>query len=739
MIRLLARIRPVLRRAATCGAAAAALAATAGSAHAQNYFGRNKVNYQTFDFHVMKTEHFDVLFYPEEAEAAADAARMAERWNLRHQRELQHPLSARRSLVLYANHPDFQQTNVGGGGLIDESTGGFTEGLRDRVVLPLTGVYADNDHVIGHELVHVWQYNIAEGPTANGLQALERLPLWLIEGMAEYLSLGREDELTAMWMRDGVVHNDIPTIKKLTESNKYFPYRWGQALWAYIGGKWGDEMVGRMYRSALSLGFEGAIRRNLGMSSDSLSKEWAASTRATFTPLVAGRTTPQQLGERVLAGPLRYGDLNVSPELSPDGKYIAFYGARNLFGIDLSIADAQTGQVIKTLIGPGGDSHFDALSFLNSSGAWSPDGRRLAFLVFAKGDNEIEIYDLDKGGITQTIHPAGVGAISTVQWSPDGARLAFSGITGGISDLYLYTLADGGMRRLTNDKYADLQPAWSPDGKSLAFVTDRGAGTDFQRLTYSPMRIAIMDVASAEIRLLPLFDGVKHINPRYSPDGKDLYFVAAREGFSDLYRVALQSGDIFQLTRLATGASGVTALSPVFSVASQTGRIVYSVFDNGGNRVYALDGEQTRGAKLDAAATATASQTQTGPTPAATVNSGSGTTPNAAVLPPQEARGRGSVTAYLRDPDTGLPPNVQSFAVVPYKAKLSLEYLGQPSLGVSFGGGFGTLVAGSASAFFGDVLGDRQLGVAVQSGGTVKDLGAQVQYFNSKNRLAWGV
>jgi hypothetical protein len=81
-------------------------------------------------------------------------------------------------VVFYADHPDFQQTNVVGEEL-SEGTGGVTEGLRTRVIMPFTGVYADNDHVLGHELVHVFQYSVAEaGP--GGLARLGALPLWLI-------------------------------------------------------------------------------------------------------------------------------------------------------------------------------------------------------------------------------------------------------------------------------------------------------------------------------------------------------------------------------------------------------------------------------------------------------------------------------------------------------------------------------------------------------------------------------
>ena len=132
---------------------------TASPAHAQ-YFGRNKVQYKEFKFEVLKTEHFDVYFYEEERESAARVGRMAERWYARLSSVFEHQIRTRQPLVLYASHPDFEQTNVVGG-MIGEGTGGVTEGLKRRVVLPLAGTLAETDRVLGHELVHAFQYDIA--------------------------------------------------------------------------------------------------------------------------------------------------------------------------------------------------------------------------------------------------------------------------------------------------------------------------------------------------------------------------------------------------------------------------------------------------------------------------------------------------------------------------------------------------------------------------------------------------
>src|SRR5262249_27616190 len=178
--------------------AAAVVVSAVGSATAQEYFGRNKVRYKKLDFQVLKTEHFDIYFYPEEREGVDIAARMAERWYARLDRLFNHQLRGRQPLVLYASHPDFEQTNAIAGEL-SEGPGGVPEPLRRRIVLPLGGPLADTDHVIGHELVHAYQFDITTSATsAPGENGAERLPLWFIEGMAEYLSLGPVDPNTAM-------------------------------------------------------------------------------------------------------------------------------------------------------------------------------------------------------------------------------------------------------------------------------------------------------------------------------------------------------------------------------------------------------------------------------------------------------------------------------------------------------------------------------------------------------------
>ena len=698
------------RRAALLSLAGVLLCGMPAASHAQ--FGRNKVQYEKFDFRIMRTSHFDLYFYPAESLVTHDAGRLAERWYTRHSDSFRHAFD-RKSVIFYADQPDFQQTNVIGEELT-EGTGGVTEGLRTRVIMPFTGIYGDNDHVLGHELVHVFQYSVAEsGP--GGLARLNALPLWLIEGMAEYFSLGRDDPLTAMWLRDAAERDRLPTIHQLTTDSRFFPYRYGQALWAYVGGRWGDRAVVDVYRASLRMGFEEGIHRVLGVSTDSLSKDWIAATRRAYLPVLEGRTRPNGAGEPLLQTSRKTGDMNLAPTVSPDGKLVAFFGRRGLFEIELFVADAQTGRVIKKLAGPTSDSHFDAITFISSSGAWSPDNQKFAFIAQSEGNHEVAILDVNSTNIEKRLRVPGVGAISNIAWSPDGRTIAFSGQTGGLSDLFLVDVQAGTVRQLTNDRYADIQPTWSPDSRTIAFATDRGATTDFSTMSFSPLQLATIDVATGQISVFSPFTHGKHINPQYSPDGKSLFFISDQDGFSDIYRLTLATGAVSRVTRLSTGVSGITAISPAMSVAPSTGRMLFSVFEDQGYAVFALDSSRTRGDPVVFGAQVA----------------------NAGVLPPGDVPGRATVTNYLKDPTTGLASG-QDFTIHPYHSSFSLDAVGQPTVGVQTGGYQGTGVQGGVSFLFGDQLSDRQIGVAIQAQGQVQDIGGQVSYANLKNRWNYG-
>jgi hypothetical protein len=665
---------------------------------------------------------------------------MAERWYARLSRVFNHSFR-KKPIVLYANSADFHQTTTTGG-TIGEGTGGFTDAFMNRVVLPLTGDYSQNDHVLGHEIVHVFQYDIAA--TANQQRrrfALEALPLWLVEGMAEYFSKGRVDPLTSMWIRDATIQDNMPDIRELSRDPRYFPYRYGQALMAYIGARFGDEAVVRYFMAAGTVGPKMPSSARSASRPNSFSPT-GPNPRELYNPIIEARAMdlgtpiigrkptvpePRKEGEKRKRRPRRTSsELNIGPALSPDGRYLAFLSARELFSIDLFLADAKSGQVIRKLVSSDRDAHFESLRFIESAGAWSPDSRRIAFITFSKGDNFLSFVDVETRKLEHVKVP-NLESIINVAWSPDGNTIAISGQTTGVSDLFLYDVASKSVRRLTSDKYAELHPAWSPDGRTIAFVTDRGSDTVLEQLRFTDMRLATIDVGTGEIREIQAFRGATtHINPQWAPDGRSIYFIANPEGIPDLYRISVPEGAISRLTALHTGIAGITDMAPAMTVAARSGDIAFSVFEDDNYNIYTLPASAP-------------SQPISAP-PAMAEN----TAPRAALLPPLRSTGS-EITGYLMRPEEGLPPASTSFVERKYNSDLHLAYLGPPTLGVGVGE-FGFGAGGSVTAFFSDILGRQNVGFTFQGGGgngsgssnLTEQLGGEVFYLNQTSRLNWG-
>ena len=596
------------------------------------HFGRNKVQYEDFDFRVLNLPHWDLYYYPTQEQSIIDVARMAERWYERFARTFQHEFERTKPLIMYADHPDFQQTNTLSGS-VSEGTGGVTESLKNRVIMPQTGSYQDTEHVLGHEIVHAFQYNIAQSRRGGGIQGLATLPLWLIEGMAEYLSVGREDPLTGMWLRDALRRDDFPTIQDLTQGTRFFPYRFGQALWAYVGGTYGDDAVTQLFRRSLRIGFRPAIEQVLGVSHDTLSVEWKHAVERAYSDLLADRTPPDSTGTLLLSPETEAGSINIGPSLSPDGRYIAYLSEQDLFSIDLFLADARTGRKIRKLISASASPHFDALRYVESSGTWSPDGRYFAFAVYANGDNALVIVESEDGNVWRKVEPLPGGALNNPSWSPDGRSIVFSGTMGGISDLYLYDIESGDVQQLTDDKHGDFHPDWSPDGSTIVFASDRGPETDFDRLTFSEFRLSFLDVATRKVHTPKIFGNVRHASPQYDPSGT-VYFLSDQDGFSDVYNYDPRTAAVQKITRVATGVSGHTSMAPALTVADRTGELAFTVFTKFEFHVVTLPA-RPEGALIAA------------------------TTPEEAqlrLLPPLNPDRFSRVADYLADPHTGLEP-----------------------------------------------------------------------------------
>jgi Tol biopolymer transport system component len=689
-------------------------AATLGVAPAASaqYFGQNKVQYEKFDFKILKTEHFDIYYYPEEEEATKLAARMAERWYARLSKVLGHELSSRQPLILYAAHPHFQQTNVLDGD-IGEGTGGVTESARRRIILPFAGGLAETDHVLGHELVHAFQYDIGnQNSRSPETSALNALPLWFIEGMAEYLSLGPIDAQTAMWVRDASWREKMPSIDKLSDP-RFFPYRYGHAFWAFVGGHWGDKAVSDMlFATANGASIDTALQTVLNVDKKTFTMMWHDDTRRMYASYFEATQPASKFGRPLITKETGGGDMNVSPSISPDGKRVVFLSERSLFAIDMYVADVSTGKVTRTLVKTEGDAHFDSLQFIDSAGDWAPDNHRFVFAALEKGKPVLTLIDVDNGKREAEYPFPDLDQIFNPAWSPDGHRIAFTALHGGLLDLYMYDVTSHQTTQLTNDMFADYDPEWSPDGKSLAWVTDRfNANPD--ALQFGGYRIGLMDVDTKDAKQIAGFSTGINTNPEFSADGQTLFFIGEPDGIPNVYRVNLSGGTPVQVTNVLAGINGITPLTPSLTISSKADVMIFTAFEDNNYNVYVTN---------------QASQAST---------RGASIARNGAALPPED-RSHSEVLAYLKAPEKGLPGSNATYNPEDYKPKFGLEAIAQPTVGVGVDR-FGAFAAGGLGMMFRDTLGNHELDTVLQISSRFQEIGGAVMYLNKTHRWNWGL
>ncbi len=520
----------------------------AGDAHAEQ-FGRNKVQYRTFDWKISHTEHFDIYFY-EGSEDIADAAGLiAEQANEDFERVLGHKLTTVIPVIVYASHNDFRQTNVTDSH-IEEGVGGFTELFKNRVVVPFTGSYEDFRHVIYHELTHVFMFDIVYGGLVESVirQAYTNpVPLWFTEGLAEYVSQGWDTE-AEMILRDLTISDRVVPLEYLTGG--YLVYKEGQAVINFIAERYGEQKVAEIVRDvAKTHNLDRALRDAIGLSTPELSEEVEKWLKARYWPELADRMRRDDVAKLLTDHGKDGSYFNLGPEISPDGSKIVYVSDKSGYA-DVYLVSALDGERLRKLINGEQSDEFETMHLLRTGFGWSPDGSQICFVATAGASDALYLIDAETGHVNKKLR-FDLDGMYTPAWSPDGEHIVFVGMKYGASDLYVTDPDGGTLERLTDDFFDERDPEWSPDGTCIAFSSDRDSTKDVGfRRTYD---LYIIDVGKRDVRRVVATDGNEG-QPTWSPDGNMLLYTSDRDGSSELYFADLATGKSAKATFLIGGA-----------------------------------------------------------------------------------------------------------------------------------------------------------------------------------------
>lgn len=528
----------------------------------QYYFGRNKVQYNNFKWFILKTEHFDIYYYPEMKELAEIGAESAEESYEFLEDKFNHSIENRIPLIFYSNHAHFQQTNTIPY-ILPEGVGGFFEFIKGRVVVPANGSIPDFKRILRHELVHVFthskHYRVLKDHRKTHFPAL---PLWFIEGLAEYWSQGWNHE-AEMFIKDAILTGYLFPLSQMYQIyGSFLMYKEGQAIMNYIADTYGEQKIIQLIENTWKQdSFSDVLKLTIGLNYEEFDKEWVYSLKKQHYPIMAENDFPQMVARQVT-----FEGINTKPAFFRENgkKAIAFVSNRtgysNIYTMRLPEEKVEKERSVANIIKGERTDEFESFHILNSKIDVNEEGL-LAF-VSKSGDSDVlYVYDIKTKTIRHNFKFDDIVTLFSPSWSPDGAKIAITGISfSGKSDIYVIQVEDGQLERYTNDFHDDRDPVWDHEGGYLYFSSDRTVldGTNYYNLF-------ALNLLSGEISYVT-YGRHNDFTPTISADNQYLAFTSDRDGAFNIWLV--KNPGISSQNYLANRDANASTLprSPVFSL-----------------------------------------------------------------------------------------------------------------------------------------------------------------------------
>lgn len=534
------------------------------------FFGRNKVQYEDFDWKVIRTEHFNIYYYGETEIVAKIGAAYAEEVYSELAEKLNHVVTRKIPLIFYNTSIHFQQTNITPG-FIPEGVGGFFEFLKGRVVIPSTGSLSDFRHVIRHELVHVFMTNKIFRVLRDHRQPTDILPpLWFVEGLAEYFST-EVDAQAEMVMRDAVINNYFVGLKDIFKIyGSFLMYKEGQSFLEFVEENYGAEKIPLILENFwIYKNFNEVLEHTIGKSITEIDSDWSYFLKRKYFPLLSDKV-PQEIGAKKLTD---WG-FNFSPVYyqKADSSFIFFNANRDGYSslykltIDKNYNPIDEPEIV--LRGEKTDE-FESFHLFQSSIDISKNGI-LTFVTKSGATDVIHFMDINSYQIIKSFRRDYLISISSPKFSDDGNKIAFQAVDQkGFSDIYYYDLSLDSLVRLTNDYYDDRDPCYGISNK-IIFSSDRTSGNYAGKYN-----LFSIDIVDKEIKYVT-FANANFSNPILSVDKTKLLFTSDVDGVRNIWMQKINDGKfdnkIYQLSNFFT-----SAFDPRFINDSM---IVFSGFQN---------------------------------------------------------------------------------------------------------------------------------------------------------------
>jgi len=548
-------------------------------------FGKNKVKYEDIDWSVMETTHFDIYFEKNLDFIGETTALIIENAYYKLQDLFEYSIEDRVPVVIYNSQNEFQQTNIVYQ-LIDEGVGGFTEFIKNRVVVPFDGSYKRFELTVIHELTHVFCYYALQGRGIENFASAVffALPLWLSEGIAEFCSI-HGSSYNDMFMLDLVINDEIVP---LDEVYGYYAYREGESFLLFLESQFGKRgIIEFLYNFKIYKSINESAKKTFGYSMESLEDQWRLFLKKKYSKFIVNKELPIKQFERITYHKSSENSMNTNPIFSPDGTDILYISDKS-YNMSINKISPLGIYESKKLISSGVSGRFEDFHYMKNSISYFPDGEKFAFVTKTSKGDVISICSSQNGKEVDRLK-LDFDAIFELDVSPSGDKIVLVGLKDAQNDLYIYNLKSKTISRLTDDYFDDRYPRWSSDGKEICFSSERFVDKVrekpanewkyiFSNLFYN---IFIYDLASDSI-LAVTNQNYDNQYPIWSLDNKYIIFTSYKDSIANVYAYNMsndKSGGFAHITNVLSGC-----FSP--DITEENDYLVFSAFYKKGWDLY---------------------------------------------------------------------------------------------------------------------------------------------------------